>query len=104
MLDILILGVWTKDDALNLVITFGCCSQALCCYHVHMTGLLLSGSQMFFNNTKLLQLVSDHPINLLYVKVTIKNYKKLEYKIIGQELVNIDVNIGKGQFSNMRLT
>ena len=52
--------------------------------------------------------MSDHPINLLYVKVTIKNYKKLEYKITGQELVNIGVNIGintgKGQFINMRLT
>ena len=43
-------------------------------------------------------------MNLLYVKVTIKNYKKLEYKIIGQELVNIGVNTGKGQFINMRLT
>lgn len=52
--------------------------------------------------------MSAHPINLLYVKVTIKIIKKLEYKIIGQELVNIGVNtgvnIGKGQFSNMRLT
>ena len=70
-----------------------------------MTGLLLSGSKI---TPSFCNLVSDHPINLLYVKVTIKNYKKLEYKITGQELVNIGVNIGintdKGQFINMRLT